>query len=68
MQYKVDAEGMVVYKNANQEAIRIFDYTPEEFWKVKKWRLADLIAPEEMCIRDSSCCLESTLKNGVSYG
>lgn len=47
VQYTLDADLNVSFKNANQEAIRILGCTPEEFWKVDKWRLSDLIVREE---------------------
>ncbi|MBC8569485.1 response regulator [Zongyangia hominis] len=47
VQYKLDASGGVVYKDANQEAIRIFGYTPEEFWKKDDWNLPSLIMEED---------------------
>lgn len=46
VQYKLAPQG-VVFKNANREAIRIFGYTPEEFWSKKDWDLPSLIADED---------------------
>ncbi|MFR9062678.1 MAG: PAS domain-containing protein [[Clostridium] scindens] len=37
----------VIFINANREAIRIFGYTPEEFWAKKNWDLTALIASED---------------------
>lgn len=38
----------VVFKNANREAIRIFGFTPEEFWARREWNLTDLILEEDL--------------------
>ena len=46
VQYRM-VDGAVEFKNANQEAIRLFGYTPEEFWSKRDWDLASLIAPED---------------------
>lgn len=47
VQYRPLADGTIVYKNANREAIRIYGYTPEEFWSRETWDLRSLIAPED---------------------
>ena len=47
VQYRLDEHGAVVFENANQEAIRIFGYTPAEFWEKQDWDLAALIVPED---------------------
>ncbi|QNM04327.1 PAS domain-containing protein [Qiania dongpingensis] len=47
VQYRLFSDGRVEYKNANQEAIRIFGYTPDEFWRKDDWRLPELIAEED---------------------
>lgn len=46
VQYYLTGRG-VVFKDANQEAIRIFGYEPEEFWAKKEWDLGSLIAEED---------------------
>lgn len=46
VQYRVNDRG-VTFKNANLEAIRIFGYTPEEFWAKQDWDLPSLIAEED---------------------
>lgn len=46
VQYKLTPQG-VIFINANREAIRIFGYTPEEFWAKKNWDLTALIASED---------------------
>lgn len=58
VQYQLDAQG-VIFKNANQEAIRIFGYTPNEFWEKKDWNLANLIVEED---RERILAEVSTLK------
>lgn len=47
VQYRPQADGSIVFQNANMEAIRIFGYEKEEFWKRKSWRIEDLAAPED---------------------
>ena len=46
VQYRLQ-DGGVAFKNANREAIRIFGYTPEDFWAKADWDLPSLIAPED---------------------
>lgn len=46
VQYRLAGQE-VVFKNANREAIRMFGYTPEEFWKKQDWDIASLIAEED---------------------
>ncbi|MCQ5130401.1 PAS domain-containing protein [Butyricicoccus faecihominis] len=46
VQYRMEGQ-TVVFKSANREAIRIFGYTPEEFWARQEWNLADLIVEED---------------------
>ncbi len=46
VQYQISGQG-VVFKNANLEAIRLFGYTPEEFWAKEDWDLPSLIAEED---------------------
>ena len=46
VQYHPTSQG-VVFRNANREAIRIFGYTPEEFWARKYWRMDNLVAEED---------------------
>lgn len=41
------ANNVVTFKNANLEAIRIFGYTPEQFWAKRGWDLNAIIAPED---------------------
>ena len=38
VQYRSTGHG-VVFREANREAIRIFGYTPEEFWGKKYWKM-----------------------------
>lgn len=47
VQYRMKDQ-TVVFKSANREAIRIFGYTPEEFWSRHEWNLADLIDEEDL--------------------
>lgn len=47
VQYQMNGQS-VIFKNANREAIRIFGFTPEEFWAKREWNLADLIAEEDL--------------------
>lgn len=46
VQYRLTDAG-VIFKDANREAIRIFGYTPEEFWDKRVWDLESLIAEED---------------------
>ncbi|MDO5602315.1 MAG: PAS domain-containing protein [Oscillospiraceae bacterium] len=46
VQYKMDGK-KVIFENANREAIRIFGYQPEEFWKKDDWDLTQLIIAED---------------------
>lgn len=46
VQYQLK-DGRVVFRKANREAIRLFGYSAEEFWSIKEWDLADLIAEED---------------------
>lgn len=46
VQYRLD-DGEVVFENANQEAIRLFGYEPEEFWSKTDWDLPLLIDEED---------------------
>lgn len=46
VQYRL-SDGGVVFRKANQEAIRIFGYTSEEFWAKDDWDLGALIAEED---------------------
>ncbi|MGI6069286.1 MAG: PAS domain S-box protein [Blautia sp.] len=47
VRYRLDENGQVVFLNANQEAIRIFGYTSQEFWAKKDWKLQDLVVAED---------------------
>ena len=47
VQYKLLPDGRMLFRDANQEAIRIFGYTPEAFWAKKDWHLPDLICPSD---------------------
>lgn len=47
VQYHILENGNVIFKNANSEAIRIFGYTQEDFWKKKEWNIKSLIAEED---------------------
>lgn len=47
VQYRMDREGRVEFVKANREAIRIFGYPPEEFWRKPDWNLPDLIVEED---------------------
>lgn len=68
VQYRL-AEHGVEFKNANLEAIRIFGYTPEEFWAKKEWDLASLIAGEdrEYILKDIGALREPGDKSGYEY-
>lgn len=46
VQYRLSGHD-VSFKNANPEAIRIFGYTPEEFWAKRDWDFAALTAAED---------------------
>ncbi len=48
VQYRLNPDLTLTFKNANREAIRIFGYTPETFWKRDSWSLTDLIAYDDM--------------------
>lgn len=48
VQYRLNPDLSLTFKNANREAIRIFGYTPDTFWERDRWNLADLIAPEDV--------------------
>lgn len=47
VQYRIDEDGMTVFKKANREAIRIFGYQPAEFWKKKVWDVREVVAKED---------------------
>lgn len=47
VQYKLLPGGRMLFRDANQEAIRIFGYTPESFWAKKDWYMPDLISPSD---------------------
>ncbi len=47
VQYRMLDNGMVVFKNANHEAIRIFGYETEEFWAKKEWHFPSLVFQED---------------------
>lgn len=47
VQYRMDRQGGVKFEKANLEAIRIFGYTPEEFWTKENWDLSNLIVEED---------------------
>lgn len=47
VQYRLVENGNVVFKNANHEAIRIFGYEPEEFWRKREWHFPSLVASED---------------------
>ncbi len=40
----------LIFKKVNQEALRIFNYTKEEFQAKKEWNIAELIAREDIQI------------------
>lgn len=46
VQYRMDGNG-ITFKNANPEAIRIFGYTPEEFWSKTDWDFPSIIVEED---------------------
>lgn len=46
VQYRL-MDHRAVFKSANREAIRIFGYTPEEFWSIGQWGADILIADED---------------------
>ena len=46
VQYRL-TDGRVVFIRANREAVRLFGYTEEEFWKIKEWDLAGLVVEED---------------------
>ena len=47
VQYVLDGTGYARFKNANREAMRIFGYSPEEFWAKDDWDLTSIIAEED---------------------
>lgn len=47
VQYRFSENGAVAFKNANVEAIRIFGYSPEEFWDKGSWTLDEVTANED---------------------
>ena len=47
VQYRSLPDGKVIFKDANQEAIRIFGYSEREFWEKDDWFLPDLVAEED---------------------
>ena len=47
VQYRMFPDGKVIFKDANQEAIRIFGYSEREFWEKDDWYLPDLVAEED---------------------
>lgn len=59
IQYQSTSKG-IVFKNANQEAIRIFGYTQEEFWGKQYWNINELVAKEDL---DCIAGMSATLKN-----
>ena len=46
VQYRPTSQG-IVFCDANREAIRIFGYTPEEFWSRKYWKMEDLVIKDD---------------------
>lgn len=47
VQYYLKDDDTVAFQDANREAIRIFGYTEEEFWRKENWNLTSLIAEED---------------------
>lgn len=47
VQYSIEADGSLIFKNANREAIRIFGYEPEEFWAKEVWQISDVVVAED---------------------
>lgn len=45
--YKINEKMEVTFTAANREAIRIFGYTKEEFWRRGQWSLMELVAEED---------------------
>ena len=59
VQYRLLDNGNVVFKNANHEAIRIFGYSPDEFWAKKEWYFPSLVAEEDRAqVFGEVACLE----------
>lgn len=48
--YRVLKDGTVEFKDANREAIRIFDFTYEEFWAHKVWDLAEIVYVDDLSL------------------
>lgn len=69
VQYRIGEDGRVVFKDANQEAVRIFGYGQEEFWAKKNWDLPSLIAKEDRAriLEDISSLKEVGDKKGYEY-
>ena len=47
VQYTVTKDRKIHFKNANPEAIRIYGYTQEEFWKKQDWMIDEIIVEED---------------------
>ncbi len=47
VQYRPQADGSIVFQNANTEAIRIFGYAKEAFWQHQSWKIEELVVPED---------------------
>ena len=69
VQYRLQKDGTVEYKNANDEAIRIFGYTYADFWAKDDWKLPDLIAEEdrERVLRECSMLKNVGDKKNYEY-
>ena len=69
VQYKLAEEGQVEFKSANREAIRIFGYSADAFWKKKQWNLNHLIDEQdrERILREISRIREVGDKQAYEY-
>ena len=57
----------LIFKKVNQEALRIFNYTKEEFQAKKEWNIAELIAREDIQIYLNSTMHIKEVGDKASY-
>lgn len=69
VQYIATDDMKVEFRMANNEAVRIFGYTPEEFWAKKDWNLPALVAKEdrERVMREFSTLRKAGDRKGYEY-
>lgn len=68
VQYRLSGS-KVTFVNANREAIRIFGYTPEEFWTKKDWDILALTSSEDRdkMHSDITALMQPGSKNNYEY-